>query len=61
MGGEITVIPATPDSIEVERNEIGVEFKIKLSDLEVFETVFMRAVENGTVVMEVCISIPLLT
>lgn len=53
MDGEISVIRAKPDSREVKKNEIGVEFEVKLSDREVYESVFMRKVGNGTVVLEV--------
>jgi len=53
MDGEISVIPAKDDSREVERNEIGVEFKIKLSDEEVFEAIWMRKIGNGTILLEV--------
>lgn len=53
MDGEITVTRAKPDSREVKKNEIGVEFEVKLSDREVYESVFMRKVGNGTVVLEV--------
>ena len=61
MDGEISVIPAEKDSREVLKNEIGVEFKIKLSDQEVFEAIFMRKVNNGTVVLEVLSGRNLLT
>jgi hypothetical protein len=53
MDGEISVLPAKPGSREVKKNEIGVEFKVKLSGEELFEAVFMRKVGNGTVVLEV--------
>jgi hypothetical protein len=53
MDGEISVMRAKPDSREVKKNEIGVEFEVKLSDREVYESVFMRKVGNGTVVLEV--------
>ena len=53
MDGEISVIPAKKDSREVRKNQIGVEFKITLSDQEVYEAIFMRKVGNGTVVLEV--------
>jgi len=53
MDGEISVIPAKDDSREVERNEIGVEFKMKLSDEEVFEAIWMRKIGNGTILLEV--------
>jgi hypothetical protein len=53
MDGEISVILAKAGSREVKKNEIGVEFKVKLSDQEVYESVYMRKVGNGTVVLEV--------
>jgi hypothetical protein len=53
MDGEISVVRAKLGSREMEKNEIGVEFEIKLSDQEVFESVWMRKVGNGTVVLEV--------
>jgi hypothetical protein len=53
MDGEISVLPAKKGSREIKKNEISVEFKIKLSDQEVYESVFMRKVGNGTVVLEV--------
>src|SRR5947207_5548476 len=53
MDGEISVVQAKADSREMKKNEIGVEFEIKLSDQEVFESVWMRKVGNGTVVLEV--------
>ena len=53
MDGEISVVKAKPGSREVKKNEIGVEFEVKLSDQEVCESVFMRKVGNGTVVLEV--------
>jgi hypothetical protein len=53
MDGEISVLRAKRGSREVEKNEIGVEFKIRLSGEELFEAVFMRKVGNGTVVLEV--------
>jgi hypothetical protein len=53
MDGEISVLPAKKGSREIKKNEIGVEFEIKLSDQEVYESVFMRKVGNGTVVLEV--------
>jgi hypothetical protein len=53
MDGEISVIRAKPGSREANKNEVGVEFAVKLSDQEVYESVFMRKVNNGTVVLEV--------
>lgn len=53
MDGEISVVRAKPGSREEKKNEIGVEFKVKLSGEELFEAVFMRKVGNGTVVLEV--------
>jgi hypothetical protein len=53
MDGEISVIGAKEGSREILKNEIGVAFEIKLSDQEVYESVFMRKVGNGTVVLEV--------
>lgn len=53
MDGEISVLPAKADSREVKNGEIGIEFKIKLSNAELYESVFMRKVGNGTVVLEV--------
>jgi len=53
MDGEISVLRAKDGSREVKKNEIGVEFKIKLSGEELFEAVYMRKVGNGTVVLEV--------
>jgi hypothetical protein len=53
MDGEISVLRAKDGSREVEKNEIGVEFKIRLSGEELFEAVYMRKVGNGTVVLEV--------
>lgn len=57
MDGEISVVRAEPGSREMKRNEIGVEFEIKLSDQEVFESVWMRKVGNGTVVLEVLLNL----
>ena len=53
MAGEISIVRAKPGSREVKKNEIGVEFKARLSDREVYEALFMRKVGNGTVVLEV--------
>jgi hypothetical protein len=53
MACEISVVRAKPGSRETKNNEIGVEFEVKLSDEEVFESVFMRKVDNGTIVLEV--------
>ena len=53
MDGEISVLPAKPGSVEMKTNRIGVEFNIKLSDKQVFESVWMRKVGNGTVILEV--------
>ena len=53
MAGEISVVPASPGSREVKKNEIGVEFKATLSDREVYEAIYMRKIDNGTVVLEV--------
>ena len=57
MAGEISVVPASPGSREVKKNEIGVEFKATLSDREVYEAIYMRKIDNGTVVLEVCPSL----
>lgn len=57
MDGEISVIRAEPGSREMKRSEIGVEFEIKLSNQEVFESVWMRKVGNGTVVLEVPVNL----
>lgn len=59
MDGEISVLRAKDGSREVKKNEIGVEFKIKLSGEELFEAVYMRKVGNGTVVLEVMSCAPL--
>lgn len=53
MDGEISVILAKPGSREVKANEIGIELKIKSSDQDVYESVYMHKVGNGTVVLEV--------
>jgi hypothetical protein len=53
MAGQISVVPASPGSREVKKNEIGVEFKATLSDREVYEAIYMRKIDNGTVVLEV--------
>lgn len=58
MAGEISVVPASPGSREVKKNEIGVEFKATLSDREVYEAIYMRKIDNGTVVLEVCAPSP---
>jgi len=58
MAGEISVIPASPGSREVKKNEIGVEFKAVLSDREVYEAIYMRKIGNGTVLLEVIPSLP---
>jgi hypothetical protein len=60
MDGEISVIRAKPGSREANKNEVGVEFAVKLSDQEVYESVFMRKVNNGTVVLEVTTPSPFL-
>jgi hypothetical protein len=57
MAGEISVVPASPGSREVKRNEIGVEFIAILSDREVYEAIYMRKIGNGTVVLEVISSL----
>jgi hypothetical protein len=53
MDGEISILPASADSREVKNSEIGVDFKIRLSNAELYESVFMRKVGNGTVILEV--------
>ena len=53
VDGEIIVIPAPPDSPEVQHNQVGVAFDIRLSSPELFEAVNIRIDGNGTVVFEV--------
>jgi len=53
LGGEISIVRAKPHSREVERNEIGVEFQIRLSDKELSGYVSARKFDNATVILEV--------
>jgi hypothetical protein len=53
MDGEISIVPAKKGSREALQNRLGVEFKVRLSDQEIFEALYMRKVNNGTVVLEV--------
>jgi hypothetical protein len=60
MDGEISVVRAKPGSREANKNKVGVEFAVKLSDQEVYESVFRHKVSNRTVVLEVPLPPPFL-